>query len=207
MIGRIQGIVWEKKPPQLLINVGGIGYEIHAPMSTFYHLPQVGCEVVLQTHLIVREDAHILYGFLQERERSLFRSLIKISNIGPKSALTILSGIEPETFVRCVIENDMVTLAQLPGIGKKTAERLVVEMRDRLGNWQNENMENNLAPLKSSTGNQIIEDAISALVALGYKPQDARRVILRIDSADMSSEELIRFALQNMMKGNNYVSA
>src|SRR5438132_10841926 len=124
MIGRLQGILIEKAPPQLLLNIAGVGYEIQAPMSTFYRLPEVGEEVILHTHLVVREDAHILFGFSQLQERSLFRTLIKVSSIGPKSALTILSGIEPDIFVRCVMEQDTATLSRLPGIGKKTAERL-----------------------------------------------------------------------------------
>ena len=136
MIGRLRGILLEKQPPQLLLDLNGICYELQAPMSTFYRLPEIGQSITLYTHLIVREDAHLLYGFSQEHERTLFRTLIKVSGVGPKSALTILSGIEADAFVRCVMDNDVASLSPLPGIGKKTAERLVVEMRDRLADWQ-----------------------------------------------------------------------
>lgn len=197
MIGRLQGILLEKKPPQLLLNVGGVGYEVQAPMSTFYQMPDVGKEVVLLTHLVVREDAQILFGFHQEHERSLFRSLIKISNIGPKSALTILSGIEANTFVRCVMDSDTASLSRLPGIGKKTAERLVIEMRDRLADWQVISI-NSDAPVATSE-NATVEDAISALIALGYKPQDARRAVQKIETPNAKSEELIRLALRNYL--------
>jgi Holliday junction DNA helicase RuvA len=198
MIGRLQGILLEKKPPQLLLNVSGVGYEVQAPMSTFYRLPDVGQEIVLITHLVVREDAQILFGFSQERERTLFRSLIKVSNIGPKSALTILSGIEPDVFVRCIMESDAASLSRLPGIGKKTAERLVIEMRDRLDDWQ-ENAGTNETLQFTSTANAAVEDAISALISLGYKPQDARRAVQKIEKQDVKSEELIRLALRNYL--------
>lgn len=197
MIGRIQGTILQKTPPQLLIDVGGIGYEILAPMSTFYRLPEIGQKITLLTHLIVREDAHILYGFTHERERTLFRNLIKVTNIGPKSALTILSGIEPDTFAQCVINSDIATLSSLPGIGKKTAERLVIEMRDKLTTAPEQNL--NLA-------NDTLNEAMSALIALGYKPQEAQQALMRIENQNTSSEELIRLALQNMMKGSLYVN-
>jgi Holliday junction DNA helicase RuvA len=200
MIGRIQGILLEKKPPYLLIDVHGIGYELQAPMSTFYRLPDINKEVILLTHLVVREDAHILYGFSQERERTLFRNLIKVSNIGPKSALTVLSGMEPNTFVHCVMNNDTASLSRLPGIGKKTAERLVIEMRDRLSDWHD-----NIAidePLKlPEIRNAAVQDAISALIALGYKPQDARRAVLKIENQNFTREELIRQALHGIVRG------
>ena len=197
MIGRLQGILLEKKPPQLLLNVGGVGYEVQAPMSTFYHLPDIGKEIVLLTHLVVREDAQILFGFHQEHERSLFRNLIKISNVGPKSALTILSGIEANAFVRCIMDSDTASLSRLPGIGKKTAERLVIEMRDRLADWQATSTSSDL-PVTTSE-NSAIEDAISALITLGYKPQDARRAVQKIEKQDAKSEELIRLALRNYL--------
>lgn len=199
MIGRIKGLLLETKPPLLLIDVGGIGYEVQAPMGTFYRLPPVGGQVMLYTHLIVREDAHILFGFGQERERALFRHLLKVSGVGPKSALTVLSGIEPDVFVRCIADKDIGTLSRLPGIGKKTAERLIIEMRDRLADWQQANGEM-VEPSLMVTGNTVVSDAISALVALGYKDQEARKAIMRIENTELSSAELIRLALQNMMK-------
>lgn len=198
MIGRLRGILLEKQPPQLLLDVQGVGYEIQAPLSTFYRLPEIGQPITLLTHLIVREDAHILYGFAEERERNLFRNLIKVTNVGPKSALTILSGIEPNAFVRCVMDNDVTSLAKLPGIGKKTAERLVVEMRDRLSAWQEQLVTTELTSLHET--NRAVQDAISALVALGYKPQEARQAVLRLEKNNLSSEELIKLALKNILK-------
>jgi len=133
MIGSVRGRIASKTPPQLMVDVGGIGYELEAPMSTFFHLPAVGTEVSLLTHLVVREDAHVLYAFATEGERRLFRSLIKVSGVGPKIALALLSGISVEGFSRCVVNEDFTALTKVPGIGRKTAERLVIEMRDRLG--------------------------------------------------------------------------
>lgn len=199
MIGRIKGTLLETKPPLLLIDVGGLAYEVQAPMGTFYRLPAVGGQVMLYTHLIVREDAHILFGFGQERERTLFRHLLKVSGVGPKSALTVLSGIEPDMFVTCVANKDIATLSRLPGIGKKTAERLIIEMRDRLADWQKSNGQM-IEPSLMIHENNPVNDAISALVALGYKDQEARKAIMRIENKELSSAELIRLALQNMMK-------
>src|SRR5579862_1297852 len=167
MIGQIRGIILEKQPPQLLIDVQGIGYEIDAPMGTFYQLPDVGQEVCLHTHFVVREDAHHLYGFYTRDERSLFRTLLKVNGVGPRLALTILSSVSPDEFVRCVLNNDTVSLVRLPGIGKKTAERLVIEMRDKLSDWyQQSPSENTIAKENSSGRHQILQDAISALIAL-----------------------------------------
>lgn len=199
MISFLRGIIYSKKPPQLVIDVEGLGYECQAPMSTFYHLPEVGCEVFLFTHLVVREDAHVLYGFFAEQERTLFRSLIKVTNIGPKLALAILSGIEPNHFVRYVLDNDIHALTHIPGVGKKTAERLVIEMRDRLHDWALHPLEADIAlPV---TQNTMVQDAISALIALGYKPQEASRVISKVTSDYLNAEELIRLALQSTIKG------
>src|SRR5580704_18997800 len=135
MIGQIRGIILEKQPPLLTVDVHGIGYEIDAPMSTFYQLPEVGQEVSLFTHFVVREDAHHLYGFYTRDERLLFRTLLKVNGVGPRLSLTILSSTAPEEFVRCVLNNDTLSLVRLPGVGKKTAERLVIEMRDKLADW------------------------------------------------------------------------
>lgn len=203
MIGRLTGIILEKQAPELLIEVAGLAYEVQAPMSTFYHLPSVGQQAVLHTHLVVREDAQLLYGFYSKQERRLFRSLIKVNGIGPKLAITILSGIEPQGFVRCIVDNDTATLVRLPGVGKKTAERLIVEMRDRLSDW----VEGDL-PAGSLASDAIglvfdapstISDAISALVSLGYKPQEASKAVHKISERDeLTSEELIRQALQSV---------
>lgn len=202
MIGQIRGIIREKQPPQLLIDVQGIGYEIDAPMGTFYQLPEVGQEVTLFTHFVVREDAQLLYGFYTRDERLLFRALLKVNGIGPRSALTILSSTAPEEFVRCVLNNDTATLVRVPGIGKKTAERLVIEMRDKLSDWYQLKPVDGVAPLKAdqaSGRHQTLQDAISALVALGYKQQEANRAVAKIDDGTATSEEIIRRSLREMM--------
>lgn len=198
MIGRLRGILLEKIPPRLLLDVNGVAYEIEAPMFTFYRLPNIGQETVLHTHLVVREDAHLLYGFAQEQERTLFRHLIKVSAIGPKLALAILSGIEPQNFVELIMRNDSTSLIKIPGIGKKTAERLVIEMRDRLSDWKSPTpaVGVNSSP---QTTDLITEEAINALIALGYKPNEARQAINFIEKDHNSSEELIRHALRNMI--------
>lgn len=202
MIGQLRGIILEKQPPQLLLDVNGVGYEIDAPMSTFYRLPEVGKELTLLTHFIVREDAHHLYGFATSEERTLFRTLLKVNGVGPRLALTILSSIEPDEFVRCVVNNDTESLVRLPGIGKKTAERLIIEMRDKLAAWQKTSpAELSLFPNKTEGGsrNQLVQDAISALVALGYKPQEASRAVSKVDDGQLNSEEMIRRALREMV--------
>ncbi len=190
MIGQLRGILLEKQAPTLVVEAGGIGYELQVPMTSFYQLPSIGKEVALYTHLVVREDAQLLYGFVHKQERSLFRALIKINGVGPKLALTILSGVEADTFVRCVIDNDVATLVRLPGIGKKTAQRLLIEMRDHLRNWDMESCDTSVVE------NTAINDAISALIALGYKPQEAHKAIIRHKNKNLSSEQLIRLALQ-----------
>ncbi len=197
MIGRLRGVVVFKQPPQLLMDVGGVGYELEASLSTFAGLPETGAEITLYTHLAVREDAQLLYGFSTLAERALFRSLIRVSGIGAKLALLILSGMSVEAFSRCVQQRDTASLTRLPGIGKKTAERLVVEMRDRV-----ESLETGGVLLPASGGDALLspinpkDDAISALVALGYKPQEAARMIRSLDPEGHSSEDLIRMALQ-----------
>lgn len=202
MIGQLRGTILEKQPPQLLLDVNGVAYEIDAPMNTFYRLPDVGQEVVLFTHLVIREDAHHLYGFYAREERSLFRALIKVNGVGPKLGLTILSSVEPGEFVRSIVNNDSANLVRLPGIGKKTAERLIIEMRDALSTWQTAlpaGHELNQAVQKSGTTNRNIQDAISALIALGYKPTEASRAVSKIEDSNLSSEELIRRALREMV--------
>lgn len=204
MIGRLKGIVLAKKAPDLLLDVNGVGYELQAPMSTFYQLPAPGQGVVLHTHLVVREDAHLLFGFYDEQERALFRALIKVSGVGPKVALAILSGVTADEFVRLVRHDDDTALTRIPGIGKKTAERLLLEMRDRLKDWQSPASSDAAAgaPQPVSAGNAVSEDAETALIALGYKPAEAARMIVRTlkDNPELErSEEIIRLALKGMV--------
>ena len=194
MIGRIRGIIIAKQPPYLLVDVGGVGYEIAVPMTTFYHLPDKEQETILYTHLVIREDAHHLYGFYHERDRSLFRALIKVNGVGPKLALTILSGMEPNQFVQCVLQKNTNLLISIPGIGKKTAERLIMETKDALSSWQTHNISLNTFPDQT---NQSMQDAISALIALGYKPKEASHTISQIQQPHYSSEEMIRLALKH----------
>ena len=201
MIGRIHGVLLEKQAPTLLVDVQGVGYEVQAPMTTIYQLPALGELVTLHTHFVVREDAQLLYGFANQRERSLFRTLIKVNGVGPKLGLTILSGIETDDFVRCVRDNDTATLVRLPGVGKKTAERLLIEMRDRLKDWHVEGA-SDLPLMAAAAGNpDFAGEAESALIALGYKLQEAAKAISAVNDGNAeSSEVLIRLALKNMVK-------
>ena len=192
MIGSIRGRIVAKIPPQLTVEVAGVGYELEAPMSTFFLLPAVGEEVRLLTHLVVREDAHILYAFGTEDERRLFRSLIKVSGVGPKIALALLSGISVEAFALCVQNQDIAALTRVPGIGRKTAERLVVEMKDRLGPVSD--MAAAAAPAAALASPEA--EAFGALVALGYRPAEATRLLKAAGPGTHSTEELIRRALQ-----------
>ena len=201
MIGRIRGILVDKQPPEILVEVGGVGYELQVPMTTLFQLPEIGSEVSLVTHFVVREDAQQLYGFVDEGDRRLFRQLIRVSGVGPKLALTILSGMDSTSFARCVQHDDISSLVALPGVGKKTAERLLVEMRDKLDDW--------LGSAGSGAGRgatvsqsppDIVADAEGALVALGYKPAEASRVVAAVnDDSVGDSEELIRRALKSMV--------
>jgi len=193
MIGSVHGRIASKTPPQLTVEVGGLGYELEAPMSTFFLLPALGEEVRLLTHLVVREDAHILYAFATENERRLFRSLIKVSGVGPKIALALLSGISVEAFALCVQNQDIAALTRVPGIGRKTAERLVVEMRDRLGPTA-DSAAFAVASLPAATNPEA--EAFGALVALGYRPAEATRLLKAAGPGTHSTEELIRRALQ-----------
>ncbi len=191
MIGSLRGTLAWKAPPQLLVEVHGVGYELEAPMSTFYGLPPVGSEVRLLTHLVVREDAHVLYGFAGDDERRLFRTLLKVSGVGPKIALGILSGISVETFRQFVAGDDAAALTRIPGVGRKTAERLIVEMRDRLDGLVAAPLVDGEAPAGGAEG-----EAFSALVALGYKPVEATRLLKGAALEGATTEELIRRALQ-----------
>ncbi len=197
MIGRLQGVVIEKQAPDLLLDVQGVGYEVLVSLSTFFAVPDVGESVTLHTHFVVREDAQQLYGFAELGERTLFRHLIKVNGVGPKMALAILSGMSASEFALCVHNNDVATLVKLPGVGKKTAERLVIEMRDRLGDIETSASPHS-AVTSATTG--IVEEAESALIALGYKPQDAAKMVSRAESNDIdSAEQLIRAALKSMV--------
>ncbi|MDE2220795.1 MAG: Holliday junction branch migration protein RuvA [Gammaproteobacteria bacterium] len=191
MIGSLAGILTQKSPPALVVEVGGVGYELEAPMSTFYGLPPIGHSVRLLTHLLVREDAHILYGFGSAGERQLFRSLLKVSGVGPRIALAILSGSSAEAFAASVQVGDVAALTKIPGVGRKIAERLVVEMRDRLAGAGTEAQ---VAAIAAPVG--VAAEAYSALLALGYKPLEATRLLKSTGGAG-STEELIRGALQS----------
>ena len=198
MIGRIRGHLMEIQPPDVLRDVAGVGYEIQVPMTTVYELPAIGAEVTLFTHFVVREDAQLLYGFSRERDRSLFRHLIKVNGVGPKLGLAILSGMDTPSFVRAVQREDASTLVQLPGVGRKTAERLLIEMRDKLADWILE-LEGEFAEPESR---DIQAEAESALVALGYKPAEASKAVAAANDGSVDrSEDLIRRALQSMVGG------
>lgn len=201
MIGFLRGILVYKAAPFLVLDVQGVGYEVEAPMTTFYDLPAINQEIKLHTHLVVREDAHILFGFSAEAERSLFRTLIKVNGVGPKLALTILSGQSAEEFHRCIHDNDTQALVRLPGVGKKTAERLVIEMRDRLPNLGN-SVITDAAILGSAArlvGNPK-QEAVNALCSLGYKPLDASKMVQNISAEGKTCEDIIRQALQGALR-------
>jgi len=200
MIGRLRGIIIEKKAPSLLLDVNGVGYEVEAPMSTFYELPKVGDEVIIYTHLVVREDAHLLFGFIKESDRALFRSLIKVSGVGGKLALALLSGMSTHDFIKTIKSNDIASLTRIPGVGKKTAERLVIEMRDRLKELlpASASAEEHTAIPDDVLPPDDIKDAVSALISLGFKPPEASRMVSGIDTRGLRSEEIIRRALQSV---------
>jgi Holliday junction DNA helicase RuvA len=198
MIGFLRGKLVHKAPPLLMLDVQGVGYELEAPMTTFYNLPLLGAEILLHTHLVVREDAHSLFGFINEADRSLFRTLIKVNGVGPKLALTILSGLTAEEFHRNIHNNDTQALIRLPGVGKKTAERLVIEMRDRLPSPDGvaTNMDLGQGVQAPQILNNPRQEAISALCSLGYKPIDASKMVQNIDTENKTCEDIIRLALQ-----------
>lgn len=196
MIGRLSGTLLTKTPPYILVDVQGVGYELEAPLSTFIHLPNIGQSVVLHTHLIVREDAHVLCGFISEDERRLFRYLIKVNSVGAKLALGILSGMSANDFVRCVQDRDTAALTRLPGVGKKTAERLIIEMRDRLADIDVPASLGSRTSEHTAPASDAARDAISALVSLGYKPQEASRLLQRVNTEGQDSEAIIKAALK-----------
>ena len=199
MIGQIRGILVAKMPPEIHLEVGGITYEVQVPMSTLYQLPEIGQELVLHTHFVVREDAQLLYGFYDAKDKAMFRALIRVNGVGPKLGLAILSGMEVDEFVRTVRNNDVATLVNMPGIGKKTAERLIVEMRDRLAEWE-VTATVGAGSEVGSGASAVTKDAETALVSLGYKPMQAAHAIAQVikDKPGVAnSEELIRLALKS----------
>jgi len=195
VIGQLRGTLVDKQPPSLLVEVQGVGYELEAPMTTFYDLPDSGSQVQLYTHLVVREDAHLLYGFSRRSQRDLFRSLLRVNGVGPRVALAILSGLNTDEFLACIAGEDVTRLTHVPGIGRKTAERLIVELRDRLL------PEAELAGEGTGTAAAVTDpvgEAVRALIALGYKPQEASRAVRAVGSGAETSEEIIRQALKGM---------
>ncbi|GIS85946.1 MAG: Holliday junction branch migration protein RuvA [Gammaproteobacteria bacterium] len=196
MIGSLIGLIKDKKPSLVLLEVNGVGYEVHIPLSTSFQLPNNGESTFILTHLVIRDDQHTLYGFATEEERKLFRTLIKISGVGAKMALTILSGINVNGFVQSVINGDVDTLVHLPGIGKKTAERLIVEMKDKI---QDVTDSPELTGSAASDNNMLLE-ARNALVNLGYKSSEARKILDKIDTTGLEVEELLRQALKSLNK-------
>lgn len=202
MIGFLRGKLLAKTPPWLLLDVQGVGYEVEAPMTTHYNLPNIGEELILYTHLVVREDAHSLFGFSTQADRLMFRTLIKVNGVGPKLALTILSGQSADEFRRCIDTNDTQALVRLPGVGKKTAERLIIEMRDRLPD-----LGETVVPGSPQVFGERVsvtaspkQEAVSALCSLGYKPQDAAKMVQAIEVNDKTCEEIIRLALQGAVR-------
>ncbi|NIH15942.1 Holliday junction branch migration protein RuvA [Serratia symbiotica] len=201
MIGRLRGNIMEKQPPLVLLEANGMGYEVYMPMTCFYQLPELGQEAIVFTHFVVREEAQLLYGFNDKQERALFRELIKVNGVGPKLALAILSGMSAQQFVIAVEHEEIITLIKLPGVGKKTAERLVVEMKDRFKGLNGDLFTNSSgsslpATAVQSADNDTEAEAVSALVALGYKPQEASRMVSKIAKSGADCETLIRDALR-----------
>ena len=192
MIGSLKGMLASKQAPLIIVECAGVGYEVETPMSTFLELPAVGTEIFLHTHLLVRDDAHTLFGFSTEDEKALFRLLLKVSGVGAKMSLAILSGMGVGDFERCVRYEDTAMLVKIPGVGKKTAERLIIEMRDKIE-------ESPAQALLAKAGKVVTDsrsEAIDALVALGYKPAEVKRLLAKLDIADKSAEDIIRLALR-----------
>ncbi len=203
MIGRLRGTLIDKQPPWLVVDVAGVGYELEASMNTLVALPGTGETVSIYTHLSVRDDAHLLYGFAREQERALFRALIRVNGIGAKLALAILSGMDEEAFIRCVMDDDAKSLTRLPGVGKKTAERLIIEMRDRFPHWEPPGAGVDLAGTKGvllPPGHAALADAEAALVSLGYKPTEAARMLVGLEE-EASTEAMIKAALSRRLAG------
>lgn len=202
MIGRLTGTLIEKQPPEILLDVQGVGYELLLPMTSFYNLPDLGNQTTLFTHLVVREDAHLLFGFSSKIDRTLFRELIKTNGVGPKLALAILSAMSVDEFLYAVEREELSKLVKIPGVGKKTAERLLVELKGKFKNLKTSEffMQGSHLPQKSSlslpNNEQSSDDAVAALVSLGYKLTDAEKMIKKVAKPELSSEQLIREALK-----------
>lgn len=206
VIGRLRGCLVEKHPPEILIECAGIGYEVTLPMTSFYALPEINEQAIIFTHFVVREDAQLLYGFANKIERKLFRLLIKVNGVGPKLALAILSAMSADQFVSCVVHDNLATLVKIPGVGKKTAERLLIEMRDRLKDWQasSETPVNDSKQLTNGLTSTFVVspvkgDAINALISLGYSQVQANKAVKAVYHEDSRSEDVIRDALKAMI--------
>lgn len=208
MIGRLSGALVEKFPPEILIECGGVGYEVTMPMTSIYALPELNEQAIIYTHFVVREDAQLLYGFANTTERKLFRLLIKVNGVGPKLALAVLSAMSADQFVSCVSHDDVSGIVKIPGVGKKTAERLLIEMRDRLKDWQitSTTPATDAMPVQLSTDQTFLKpfndtkgDAINALISLGYKQIQADKAVKQVYSDGMSSEDIIRLSLKSML--------
>lgn len=200
MIGRLQGILLEKQPPEILLDVQGVGYELLLPMTSFYHLPEIGKEVTLFTHLVIREDAHLLFGFADKTDRTLFRELIKTNGVGPKLALAILSAMSVDEFIYAIEREELSKLIKIPGVGKKTAERLLVELKGKFSQKQTDFfVESRHLPTENTSLNQTSQsqdEAIAALIALGYKANEAEKMVKKVYKTELNSEQLIREALK-----------
>ncbi len=204
MIGYLRGTLFEKQPPHVILDVNGVGYELEVPMTTLFQLPAVGEPLVLHVHLVVREDAQLLYGFYTKRDRALFRELIRLNGVGPKLALALMSGLSVDELIQCVNAEDTSRLMKVPGVGKKTAERLLVELKDRFKNWDSTPLAGQVALEPAAAGAVINsqsaeKDAVSALISLGFKPAEASRAVGLVVEDGLSSEDLIRRALKGMV--------
>lgn len=201
MIGHLTGILMEKQPPEILLDVQGVGYELLLPMTSFYNLPEIGKQTSLFTHFVVREDAHVLFGFTQKTDRTLFRELIKTNGVGPKLALAILSAMSVDEFAYAIEREELSRLVKIPGVGKKTAERLLVELKGKFKEVKNNDffMQADHLPsvnVESMTTVEPSNEAVAALIALGYKPLDAEKMVKKVSKPELSSEQLIREALK-----------
>ncbi len=200
MIGKLVGIIEEKSTHSVLLNCQGVCYEVEVPISTSFSLPEAGSQASLFTHFVVREDAQLLYGFARRQDRDMFRVLIKVNGVGPKLGITILSGMDSAALSRCVIEDDVATFVKLPGIGKKTAERLLIELRDKVGDYADSlTADTDLLSPVALSAESVKDEAEKALVALGYKAQDAAKVVKNVFEPEKTLEALIKDALKSML--------
>lgn len=199
MIGYLRGVLLDKQPPLITLDVNGVGYELEVPMSTLFQLPELGAALELHTHLVVREDAQLLFGFYTQRDRLMFRELIRLNGVGPKLALALMSGMSADELIACVQAEDTARLMKVPGVGKKTAERLLVELKGRFKDWNSTSVvpQASTASANAAASSSAEQDALSALISLGYKPAEASRSLRAVFAEGLSSEELIRRALQS----------